>query len=547
MSNLVSSEVTQDDIYGISCQSIRVLTERYKDDKDALSRILRFCVDTLPSSIDSQINERTSREERISSLKQASEDYINWFLDNGTQFFFFPSRNIYVSYDGLTFTISSEDEISHKVLQALSTHPDLSVWKHKIKSSVIHRIKERGVRDIIPSSETIQNVISTHCPSVFETRDETKYFLTALGDAVLKKQTHLSYFLPSRVKNLIENIIHGLMFFKGSSAASVGQYFKYHHQGQKLTDIRVLKIQGSGKTMQIPTSNILDIFFVAQHYSDRYGNADNLLNSLAANSSAQHALVLSSLENETQLTNWFLSECFEPSPTTDTCTDIDIQILPFVWKRFCHKQKIPMVVKPSSILNLVLTNQSLISPAISNDSVEHTKKSSSSSASVPNMRCKPDYLPNARSFLSFWDQTIQMILDPFPSGDKNAQESDLEQLEFDEINQLFRHWLNSTEGTQTSRAPIQDEDVESLLRHFYPHIEIEDSRFVLNVTCELWPKRQQILEFLETCRLIEASSPNARRSVSDLYSDYSKHPQYTALCTASKHYFEKVAQFYCLT
>lgn len=554
MNSIVSPAVSKDDVYSISCQALKVLIDRYEDDKDALSRILRFCVDTLPTSIDSQVNERTSREERISTLKQASEEYINWFIDNGTQFYFFPARNIYVSYDDWTFSISSEDEISHKVLQALSTHPNLSVWKHKIKTSVIHRVKERDIRNVIPSSETIQSVLSTYCPSVFETRDETKHFLTALGDVLLKKQTHLTYFVPTRVKDLIENIIQGLVFFKGSSAASISQYYKYNYQGHKLSDMRVLKIQGHGKSMKIPSLNVLDLFFVAQHYSERYGNADNLLDTLADNSAAQHSLVFSRLSSEERLIKWFISECFEPC-VPDENSDIDNQMLQFIWKRFCHKQKIPMVVKPSAIFNLLLSNQTQSSQSEIQNTTEPSSchndvvpKKTNVSGVLPGLRIKSDYLPNARMFLRFWDETIRSVLEPFPGTETNEHPNDLEQLETDEINQLFRSWLTTTEGTQISRNRIQDEDVAYIIRHFYPHIEIEDSKIVLNVTSELWPKRQQILDFLETCRLIESSTSSniTKRSISELYLDYCKHPQYTAFCTASKHYFEKVAQFYCL-
>ena len=60
-------------------------------------------------------------------------------------------------------------------------------WKHKTKTHIIKLIKERTLFTSIPETYTIQTVLGFLQTTLFETKDAAKYFLTVLGDNILKK------------------------------------------------------------------------------------------------------------------------------------------------------------------------------------------------------------------------------------------------------------------------------------------------------------------------------------------------------------------------
>ena len=56
----------------------------------------------------------------------------------------------------------------------------------------------------MPESNTIQN-IQTILSNIFETKEEIKYFLTIIGDIILKKPTNINI-ISNNAKNLLRTI-----------------------------------------------------------------------------------------------------------------------------------------------------------------------------------------------------------------------------------------------------------------------------------------------------------------------------------------------------
>ena len=71
---------------------------------------------------------------------------------------------------------------------------------------MISLIKERSLFNSIPETETIQNVLNVLYPSIFDNKYEAKYFLTILGDNILKKNQNLIFLVSHSMKQLLNEI-----------------------------------------------------------------------------------------------------------------------------------------------------------------------------------------------------------------------------------------------------------------------------------------------------------------------------------------------------
>lgn len=596
--NTVNAHMCAFDNIKMDClSSITTLLETYKQNDFALRKIHRFCTEMLANSITISIQQNTEREEKMNMVREKSETFITNFLDTYPQYYYF-QNNTFVKYDGETFSFSSEDQISNRVVIMLSMDADLSCRKHKIKTTVVKRIRDRGTSLAVPSSQTIQNILKPLYPSIFETRNETKYFLTIIGDVLNKKPSELNYFVHKRVKEFIDYIVSGLTFLRQHSASNLSNTFKYKFQNHSFANSRVLRIQGSGNSLYYPNLNIIDLFFVAQYYSNRYGSADEMLQQVSFSAIANHSLILKRYENEKNIVEWFANETILPNISlqstsadqnananandntnnaneTDILTNIQTQIfsssvdtktVKFMWKRFCQKNKIPNVIQNNTLINTILTIEKY---ALAFD--QNSKKFIGYTGNC-------FYNPSVSLFMEFWDNTITMSnkqnvgdgvhnstninnsindnvehLHEFDHDNKIEFDDNYEfnQLEIDEVAILFNSWIRK-KGLQSSRNSmhiLEEEDILACIKHFYANIDIENEKYVNGVVCSLWNKYKDVYDFIENsvCENLmnethatSTSSTNLTKTSDNLYRTYCQTMLRTNICIASKGYFEKV-------
>lgn len=538
--------------------SITSIMDKYKHNNFALDRLQRLCVEILPQSVDNYVSQQTDREVRLSKLRESSDSFINTFLESSPEYYYF-QNNTFVSYDGEKYTLSSEDQIANRIVMSLSNDNELACRKHKIKTSVIKKIRERGTGHAVPSSYTIQSVLQPLYPSVFETRNETKYFLTIIGDVLTKKHSDLVYFVHHRAKEFIDYVISGLTFLKSSSATALSNLFKYKFQNHDFQTSRVLRIQGDGDSLYYPNINILDLFFVAQYYSNRYESADNLLQQASFSNVARHALILSNLKTEKAVVSWFANEALiqinqnpnhcETKTETETSTNvvnektntiipssttntenhhtpnfIDAKTIQYMWKRFCQKMKIPNVVQSTSLIPTLTSIETFTE--------SYDPQLKQLNGYVGNRL----YNPSVGLFLEFWDDTITH----HNSSIVNDIEAEFRQLEIDEIATMFNSWIRKRghPNTRNGFTMLDEDEIMSCIKHFYPYVSVEDDKFVNDVTCSLWDKQKDVFDFIESQTGLTSDHSTPRTSDS-IYRKYCNRTLRTKLCVASKGYFER--------
>jgi hypothetical protein len=86
--------------------------------------------------------------------------------------------------------------------------------------------------------------------------------------------------------------------------------------------------------------------------------------------------------------------------------------------------------------------------------------------------------------MSFWNENI------------TCNQSEIE-LEIDELSTLFLNFGNVYHGNQKNVQTINDQTILGFIKHFLPDICIEEDKYLMNIGCKLWDKKQEILNAVE--------------------------------------------------
>jgi hypothetical protein len=147
-------------------------------------------------------------------------------------------------------------------------------WKQKTKVSIMKRIKDNIICRAIPNSETIQKVLDTF-GRFFATKTETKYFLTVIGDNMLKKRMDLVHLIPQKTKSFLAELVRYVQLYTGANPIATFRY-KYHDHEYSLCRLLHTNdyIRNEYHWSQFMGEYALDIICVCYHYSARYGDAE---------------------------------------------------------------------------------------------------------------------------------------------------------------------------------------------------------------------------------------------------------------------------------
>jgi hypothetical protein len=106
------------------------------------------------------------------------------------------------------------------------------------------------------------------------------------------------------------------------------------------------------------------------------------------------------------------------------------------------------------------------------------------------------HLPLVGKFMSFWNENIR------------CNHTEIE-LEIDELSTLFLNHGNVYHGNQKNIQTITDQTILGFIRHFLPDICIEEDKYLMNIGCKLWDKKQEILNGVEEFKRVNlAGSSN---------------------------------------
>ena len=473
------------------------LLEKYRNHEYVYGRLCNYMEKLLPDALENSVNIYKQREERKKQLTCDKDEFTSRFLQKNN-YFYSTQSELFLHYDGLHFKAYSEDDIQHQILSTITNEQSLMEWKHKTNTNIIKRIKDKTPLTAIPESATIQFVINNLCPMFFTTRNQVKYFLTIIGDSLLSKNANIIYIISPLFKELLREISNQSYSFFGVSSILNNIKFKFYEHNYK--DCRLIQFNNKVKKLTLPsilTKHMIDLLCIASHYSQRYGSADAFLNKCDEAKLVEHALYLNKNTTET-----IVEKFLEKTTTSLVNAKINSKNMNFLWKNYLGEQNIPNIIFYTALKNIL------------------KEKCKYDEESDCYLDITSSHLPLVSKFIKFWDTTII-------DGDS--------ELEIDELLVLFKQF-NSSGKTNIN---MNENLLVDLIHHYYPDISIIDNKFIQHIKCNLWDKRNDVINSLEIYKLkCSEQEEEFTKSLNDAYEYYtsSKH-----LINVSKRYFERIA------
>ena len=515
MSDEEPTHITIKEIQDKCFSAIHELCEKYKDDQYMLQRLNTRVVNYLSNELAYDNKRHERNQNRNTYLTTEKDVFIQVFL-NQHKYYYVTANNSFFQYNNKNYIIVKEDDIIHNLLSTISKNRVLLDWKHKTKKRVISLIKERSLFSSIPETETIQNVLNVLYPSIFETKSQAKYFLTILGDNILKKNQQLIFLVSPLMKQLL-NEIDLISSICIGSANTTNNFMTKYHENHTYNNCRLLKINDKFSFdfwKNIIQKKGLDLLCVAAHYSSRYENSDKFLETKADEDLKKYAFFLKNISQK-EIINQFCNKCLQTVPESNKSC-IEWKNLHFIWKQYLGELSLPNIIY-SAALKIILREQ-----------YQYDEETDS----FINITSK--YLPIERDFINFWEKNITV----------NSENSEME-LELDELCAIFKYWNKTNNEAVLSNKSISEDYILKILKHFFSNIEIIDNKYLLNVSCKLWNKKDTIIASFDFIKnQINENYNLPLISFDDVYKYYCQYCNENSYkFIVSKNYFEK---FLCM-
>lgn len=522
---------------------IEELYTKYKNFPYIIYR-LNLQIENLPTILEQDAENYEKKQNRYALLNNEQKTFIQVFLKKH-QYYYHAFNNTFFEYDNRHYSKIKEDDILYNLLTGISKDDILIQWKYKTKANVIKIIKERNLLKSIPETYTIQRIIKFLSPSIFKTRNEAKYFLTIIGDNILKKKNNNIYLTNQVTKKLLNEIDNIIYLFLGLSNINNNFITKYHENNEyenyrlmnALDTISIELIQEIIKKLG------LDLLCVACHYSTRFTSSDTFLETKIEEELKNRVLFLK-MNTPKTIIDTFCEQYIEKLPQIHPVTSqnstlfslhnnqtndsiisnnsnnylkqmnysITWKNMHFIWKKYISNMGIPNILFYNTLKNL-------LKERFEYDETNDTFYDITSK-----------YLPLVSEFINFWDNSIIYDIDFYDMplqlsssfgspgesyllqnynncGLDNAVEGSFfsNELEIDEILFLFKYWCktnkNTIPTTVLSLSTFYETEIIKILRHFYPNITITNDKYISNIHCHLWNKNKNIDNALKLLKL----------------------------------------------
>ena len=525
----MTEETTLISVEGKCTETIKTLIEKYKDDEYMTNRIYNHIVNYLPNTLDNEMKNHEKRVNRNNYLTNEQQIFIQVFLSKN-KYFYLPNNNFFYEYDGEKYLIVKEDDVIHKLLSTISNDRILLQWKYKTKINIIKQIKDRSLFNSIPETDTIQNVLNVLYPAIFHSKNTAKYFLTIIGDNILKKHSNNIILVSPKMKQIVNELDNVALSSIGFNNTTNNFMTKYH-ENHSYENCRLIKINENFSIdvwRELLKKIGLDLLCVAAHYSKRYETADQFIENKSDEDLTSYVYYL----KNTNPNNIVVDFCNKYIIESNSECKMEWKNLHFVWKQFLSSCNLPNVIYSNTLKNILKEKY-----IYDNDDDSF-------------MGITSKYLPVHSDFIKFWENTITIQIsenDTYTNAVVNNIHPLLfdNEIEIDELCSLFKYWSKQHPSQLMSNGHISEENILKILKHFFPMVEIIEDKFVINVCCNLWNKMNDINSSFEYIKeQIKFEHKLALISFDDAYNYYYKFCNLNSFTfIVSKRYFEKYLYF----
>jgi hypothetical protein len=499
---------------------IDTLIKKYEGNEYMTQRVYSHIINYLPNTLDNEFINYEKRINRNAYLTNEQQLFIQIFLSKN-KYYYLHNNNFFYEYDGERYLIVKEDDIIHKLLSSISKDRILMQWKYKTKMNVIKLIKDRSLFTSIPETDTIQNILNFLYPSIFETKNTAKYFLTIIGDNIFKKNSNLIFLVSPKMKKILIELDNVALSSIGCNY-STNNFMTKYHENHSYENCRLIKINEKISVeywRDILKKIGLDLLCVATHYSKRYENSDKFIENKLDGTLISYSYYLKN-SNQINIINDFCSKYIVDANDNMNIQNIEWKNLHFLWKQFLSNSCLPNIIYANSLKQLFKNKYNYNEE--NDEFIGITSK----------------FLPIQSDFIKFWDNTITTI-----QHEENAEALFDNDFEIDEICSLFKIWSKEN-NLAIKNYNIDEDNVLKILKHFYPSIEIIDDRFVLNIKSIIWDKNSDINISFQYIKERSLMNNLTLVSIDDAYSYYYKYCKLNDFkLIVNKRYFEKYLYF----
>ena len=479
------------------------LYEQYKNNNYIMNKLDNH-ITGLPDMLRNIDEEYNKRNIRRNELTKETELFVNNFLMNN-HYYYIPNSELFITYNEEHYKLVSEDNILHNILTSISGNQNiLQTWKYKIKTHIIKLIKQTPINSSIPESFTIQHVLSNLHPNIFGNKNQTKYFLTIIGDAILKKEENNIHIVSPESKEFLNIFSQHLYLLLNKSYIDNFKY-KYYDYDFALCRLVNIKNNITDKLTTFLKNNMLDIISVSCHYSNRYGSADLFLrDNCNDNTYVDNVLFLKNNTGD-DIIKIFINDF-----TQSDDKNIPYKNMYLLWRQFLKKYNLPFIVSHANL------KKHLKQLDIYDETTDMCKNISSKES------------VDLTYFQQFWNDNI--IVD--------SEEAD-DILEIEEIYTMFNDWCKESERKIITN--LNEDKVREIINWINPNINIENDKYIYNILCKLWNKRANIELALQS---IDATSQKDLSALQKykLYCKFVKQNSDNSIKSSkyivSKQYFE---------
>jgi hypothetical protein len=247
----------------------------------------------------------------------------------------------------------------------------------------------------------------------------------------------------------------------------------------------------------------LNLLCTSVYYSKSYENSDNFIDYKADQELKTYTYYLKNNSQEKIIHDF----CDKFIINSDVENKLEWKNIHFIWKQFLSDSNFPNIMYANNVKNIL----------------KEKYKYDESSDSFYGIMSK--FLPVYKDFINFWNSTIKACKD-------SNNHSFYNELEIDEVCFLFKI---------KTKHNISEEDVLKILTHFFPHVEIIDNKFILNITSTSWNKIDDIyssFEFIKN-KIKNLNNNSTLISLDLIYDHYKEYCNYNSIrLIVSKRYFE---------
>ncbi len=481
--------------------TITDLCEKYKDDKHMLQFIDTQINTALEKTITTEHTAHKLMIQRTLNLEAQQSNFVKVFLSKNR--YYYLSQNgteCFYEYDGKHYSVAKKDDIIHKLILTISSSKDLHEWKFEVTDVIMKHIRERSLHETVPESSTIQYVLKLLVPSIFSTREEAKYFLTILGDNILKKNKDHIYLAYGKYKPFLTLLDEYAYMTVGHNG--ITKNFLKYHETHNYVDCRLIHFKGERET-DLTVNQCLDLFCVACHYSSRFKDGDEYIQKKATEQLRKYTFFLKNQTRQEIIDDFcghMIDNAHDSSPSQSLYT-LKLKDVHYLWKSYLIKYNLPTMMYFNVIKQLMTAKYDY----------------DSSQELFANITSK--HLPVVRKLIDFWEKHITVT-----TGDE---------LEIDELCMLFKSTCGSIEETEALK----------IICHFFPDTEVIETKYIMNISCNLWMKKEDIKQsMIGLCSHYKSLNTQEFISFDDAYQYYRNtfKPKYIA----NKRYFENSIRSY---